>query len=835
MKKQSFILNASMVFLLVLIPFMVQSKNDQIPTSEKLVLNEKEYFETRGLNVLVFSNWYNGLFSDSKISGVELIHHGVRTATNGDVRLNSTPEQWDPIPTFVDRKVDKEKGTITASLKYPSFNFNYRVVVSTIGNEVRISVETDQPLPAALEGKAGFNLEFIPSAYFEKSYLMDDQTGTFPLYPTGQMKVLSGGITDPQPLAKGKSITLAPEDPEHRVNIIANDGELALYDGRNKAQNGWFVVRTLIPSGKSGKVIDWTLTASTIPNWTRKPMIAFSQVGYHPVQEKVAVVELDRNDKTNYKAKLLKFDSKGNSTVVAEKPLEMWGQYLRYNYGKFNFSEVKEEGLYQIVCGEVGTPSFRIAKDVYANTWHPSLDVFLNVEMDHILVNEAYRVWHGASHLDDARQAPVNHEHFDLYAQGPTTDTPYKPGEHIPGLNIGGWYDAGDFDIRTQTNYAVVMTLVQAWETFKIDRDETTIDQAARYVDMHHPDGKPDILQQIEHGTLGLIAQHRACGHAIPGIIVSDISQYTHLGDGLTETDGKIYNPKMGLHESDGIYSGVPDDRWAFTSKSTPLNYGSIAGLAAASRALKDFNEALANECLSTAIKAWDEEQTHEPDIFVVGNTTGGPLKLEALKAAVELLITTKSPKYAARVSELFNQLEKQFERYSTLFVRALPFMDDSFKGKVKNQVKLLAKIASESKDQNPYGVTISTGGWAGSSGVMGAAISNYILHKAFPDLISADATIKAAGYIYGCHPAHNLSLVSGVGTASKKVAYGNNRADFTFIAGGVVPGILILQPDFPENKEDWPFFWGENEYVIDGAANHIFMANAVNDLLNGK
>jgi hypothetical protein len=42
----------------------------------------------------------------------------------------------------------------------------------------------------------------------------------------------------------------------------------------------------------------------------------------------------------------------------------------------------------------------------------------------------------------------------------------------------------------------------------------------------------------------------------------------------------------------------------------------------------------------------------------------------------------------------------------------------------------------------------------------------------------------------------------------------------FTFIAGGAVPGILILQPDFPENKEDWPFFWGENEYVVDcGAA----------------
>jgi len=47
------------------------------------------------------------------------------------------------------------------------------------------------------------------------------------------------------------------------------------------------------------------------------------------------------------------------------------------------------------------------------------------------------------------------------------------------------------------------------------------------------------------------------------------------------------------------------------------------------------------------------------------------------------------------------------------------------------------------------------------------------------------------------------------------------------------VPGVLILKPDFPENKEDWPFLWGENEYVISLGASYIFAVNAVNDLLN--
>src|SRR5512137_333694 len=67
----------------------------------RLRLNEREYFEARGLNVLVFSAEYDGMFFDEKTAGIELVHHGVRTATGGAVRVNPTPEQWDPIPRLV--------------------------------------------------------------------------------------------------------------------------------------------------------------------------------------------------------------------------------------------------------------------------------------------------------------------------------------------------------------------------------------------------------------------------------------------------------------------------------------------------------------------------------------------------------------------------------------------------------------------------------------------------------------------------------------------------------------------------------------------------------------
>jgi endoglucanase len=803
-------------------------------SDNNLKLNDSEYFETPGLNVLVYSNWYNENFDDSKISGIEIIHHEVRTATNGDVRLEPTPGQWDPFPNLIERKINKKDNSIEVLLNYPDYDFDFTIKATAKRGGIFLSVNLEKPLPKELEGRAGFNLEFLPSAYFKKAYIMDGKSNIFPLYPTGPMEVKKSGIVEPKPIAKGKKLILAPEDPERFIKIRTEDNELLLYDGRNKAQNGWYVVRCLIPSNKSGKVIEWFLKANTIPDWIRRPIIGHSQLGYHPSQKKIAVLELDKNAYPLKTASLLKITEEGNLIPKHKSEIKNWGKYFRYNYFTFDFSKVKEPGLYLLEYGEVRTKPFRIAKDIYEDAWHPTLDIFFPVQMDHMLVNEAYRVWHGASHLDDALQAPVNHKHFDLYAQGPTTDTPYKPGEHIPGLNIGGWFDAGDYDIRTQTHYSTVLRLVEIWETFHLERDQTTIDQKKRFVDIHHPDGIPDILQQIEHGTLALIAQHRAVGHAIPGIIVPDLSGYTHLGDALTMTDNLIYNPKLDDLESNGFESGTFDDRWAFTSKSSALNYGSAAALAAASRALRGYNDKLAGECLETAKKVWDEEQSHEPDTFKVGNTTGGPLKGEELKCAVELLITTRKDKYRKRIKELLSEIEEERFIFSlALFVRVIPYIDKTYAKNMEEIVKTTMKIIKDLDKQNPYGVPIPTRGWGGSGWAMYFSMTNYILHKAFPELVDVEYAFKGLNYILGCHPGSDISFVSGVGTNSKMVAYGSNRADYSFIAGGVVPGVIILKPDFPENKEDWPFLWGENEYVIHGGASYIFLVNAVNDLLN--
>ena len=102
--------------------------------SQQLQINDSSYFEKRGVNVLVFSSEYNGMFFDEKTSGIELIHHGVRTATGGAVRLQNTPEQWDLIPKMVSRKVDKKNNSIEVELRYTEFDFNSRLTVTGKGN-----------------------------------------------------------------------------------------------------------------------------------------------------------------------------------------------------------------------------------------------------------------------------------------------------------------------------------------------------------------------------------------------------------------------------------------------------------------------------------------------------------------------------------------------------------------------------------------------------------------------------------------------------------------------------------------------------------------------------
>lgn len=127
------------------------------------------------------------MFFDEKTAGIEIIHHGTRTSTGGADKASNTRNSGTLIPSVISRKVDEDGKTITAELRYKDYNFNSRISV-TARRMVEIIVYLDKPLPPELEGKAGFNLEFLPSAYFERTYIADGKPGNFSRYPSGSTK-----------------------------------------------------------------------------------------------------------------------------------------------------------------------------------------------------------------------------------------------------------------------------------------------------------------------------------------------------------------------------------------------------------------------------------------------------------------------------------------------------------------------------------------------------------------------------------------------------------------------------------------------------------------------
>ena len=840
--------------------------------AQSLKMNDLDYFEARGTNVLVYNNLYNGSFYDEKFAGLEIIQRGERICTGGGVRLMNTPEQWDIFGEITARDVNHADSSVEVEMTYRDYDFAPRLRVTPKDKGVLIQIILSKPVPQTLVGKAGFNLEFFPASYFGKNYLVDGKARILPKYPMHDTEVhpVSEKITQyfgestfddrgrgdflvPLAMSTGHQIVLAPEDDALRVGV-KSDSEVSIYDGRHLAQNGMFVLRSLLPAGKTGVVLEWYLEPSISKDWIRPANIGFSQVGYSPAQKKVAVAELDKNDTPAKTAKLLKVNPDGTKSVAKEIPAKFWGEFHhRYNYVQLDFSDVKEPGLYCIDYQGVETNAFPIDKNIYSDKWHPSMDISLVVNMDHMEVNEAYRIWHGRANMDDALQAPANVRLHDGYSQGSETNTKYQPLEHIPGLAVGGWYDAGDFDIQANSVLTTTLDLGHIWTDFRPMRDQTLIDEKTQYADIHVPDGIPDNVQLIMHGTLNINAQIENIGFVAQVIGQPDMHHYHHLGDAMTLTDGKIYDPSLERYEVKGDRSGTPDDRFVFTSRFSPAGVMSdIVSLAAAYPALKEYFPEEAERSLKNALMLWNKYfEAAAPSANPapqMGNRRGGMGGDPRLNAAIELWFATGDQKYKDFFMPLVEaQLQARPAAPATgqnvgnagfaapmnltAALRLYPYMDKAFQDKVKALVPAyVANLTTNGRD-NPYGVAITGATWAGNAQVISSAYNCYRIWKLFPDMIDPEFVLAGLNYIFGCHPYTNVSFVTAVGVNTKKVAYSNNRADYSVIPGGIVPGLLVKE-DFYENKDDYPFHWGENECCINTAPQYVALCLACDEIV---
>jgi len=786
-----------------------------------MTLNKQEYLEYKSVNVMLAHDFY----PEGHQGGVGIIQNGLRIATNGDIRLEPTPGQWSPIPKVGSRVIDKSKQEISVRMAYPNeeidrkgFNpivypdlkFAYNIRVVPVGKAFKIIVDLDKPLPDDWIGKVGFNIELYPGVLFGKSFYMDKQFGIFPQQANGQVYKDAAGLDQVMPMASGKKLTVAPESAAERLLIENLKGDLQLLDGRANHNNGWFVVRSLVAKGATKAAVEWLITPNAIEGWKSEPTIQISQVGYHTKQQKVAVIELDANDAQRAATSLLRISENGSfETVLTAKPKE-WGKFLRYQYLQLDFSSVEKPGMYLIQYGSKRSEPFQISKDVFKNdVWQPTLSYFLPAQMCHMRVNDKYRVWHGLCHLDDALMAPVDSNHFDGYIQGKSTLTRYQSGQQVPMLNRGGWHDAGDFDLRVESQAETVHGLTLAYEQFGVKYDNTTIDQVNLVTEMRVPDGKPDMLQQVEHGLLSIVGGYKAMGRFYRGIIEPTIRQYVLLGDPVNLTDNK---PGA---------NGKADDRWVFTEENPGRSIDAATALAAASRVMKGYNDTLSTQSLQIAEQVWAQAPK--------ANTK------QLIGLAVELLITTGNKQYADYLVAETKYITDNIENTGWLVSRTMPIIkDQAYLSALTKSVQGFADQVKVQGAKTPYGVPYEPSIWGAGWGIQNFGYKQYFLHTYFPGIFPKDYLLNAVNFILGSHPgSNNSSFVSGVGSKSMTTAYGFNRADRSYIPGGSISGTALIRPDFPELL-NWPFLWQQTEYVLGGGTtDYLFLVLAADHILN--
>ena len=824
-----------------------------------LRLNEAGYFSAPGVDVMAFQDVY----PEGHQGGVGIIQNGVRVATNGDLRLEPAPGQWAPVPVQKERVVDRQAGTIVTTLAYPDpdkdrkgFNpidypdlhLTYKVRVSAQAAGVRVVVDLAEPLPAAWVGKVGFNLELYPAALFGRTFYAGDapgdgaggaaHAGAFPRQPNGPVRVDAAHQVQPEPLGTGRRLIVAPEEPAQRLTIDSARAPLELLDGRTNYPNGWFIVRALVPAGVAAGAVDWLIAPNALPGWRSPPVVHVSQVGYHPMQHKVAIIETDPADTGARRAALVRIGEDGRRETVLAATAHPWGKFLRYRYLDFDFSAVRREGIYEVELGGAGggagrspvrTEPFRIARDIYKrDVWQPTLEYFLPVQMCHMRVVEKYRVWHGLCHMDDALMAPVAYNHFDGYRQGESTLTRWKPLEPVTGLAIGGWHDAGDDDLRIESQAGEVYVLTLAYEAFGVRHDNTTIDQQRHTVEIRQPDGKPDILQQIQHGLLGVVGAWKALGRFPRGVIVPTLPQYTMIGDIANQTDNLVYDPTLKGGARTATRSGHRDDRLVFTEQNPARALTAAAHVAAGARALRGFDDRLADDALHAAEETWRAE--------TAGAARAGEEAVGArLHAAVELFLSTRKDEYRRALIDGAATITARVDQLGWIVGRALAALADrGLSDQLYAAVRAHGERWRREVKETPFGIPYRPVIWGAGWGIQEMGVRQYFLHRAFPDLIGPEGTLAALDFVLGVHPGSNTaSFASGVGARSMTVAYGWNRADWSYIPGGVVSGTNLIRPDFPELK-DFPFLWQQGEYVLGGGASHfMFLVLAAEQLLD--
>ena len=202
-------------------------------------------------------------------------------------------------------------------------------------------------------------------------------------------------------------------------------------------------------------------------------------------------------------------------------------------------------------------------------------------------------------------------------------------------------------------------------------------------------------------------------------------------------------------------------------------------------------------------------------------------METQKIHTLTELIITTNKEEYKTQLCGVKTAVKENFAWGGWSAGRVLNLIDCPEFEEALTKAAMAYKPELDSiMASTPFGAPLE------NAEILG--FRQYFLNKAWPQIFGSKHLFATVNYILGCRPGNTTnSLVSGVGVKSPTVAYGTNRADWSYIPGGTFwNAVNLVNPDFAEDKV-WPYLWQEREYIITSPCFFMFTVLAADRLLD--
>jgi hypothetical protein len=727
---------------------------------------------------------------------------------------------------FQKPRTERKAGRYFYEGMLPGHDVRFSIEAVPEGEGIRVTLTRDGQWPEQAAGWCAFQFLLPISRYGGTTALVDGKPLVLPAEKPANNTIVSGA----------KRLVFTQDDPRSHLELASESGILVT-DGRR-----WSTPSYQLSIGLAGSPhaqASFTLRFPEGSPEQLKPRLCASRLGYSAHGLKEVTMEWPKGMPRPADAVRIE-DAAGKPVASGRFGPTITLAYMQNEFAVFGFDDITTPGTYKVVWDAGDSREIRIKPTIYEDAvWLPTLETFIPWQMCHAHVTfaDGRLPELPACDMDDGQRVPANFPGIDGFRSYECNLTPYKEGDMIP-CGIGGWHDAGDYDLNVHAQAHSVWKLALTYEEFGINHDAMTLDLERQNVVVGKPDGIPDILQQVQWGARWLLCMQQKDGLVYPGVCGRPDGQYN--ADVLPEklSDGK---------------PGTKDERHVYVDYQPDSQLAQVVALAAAGRVLKKIDAPLAVRCIAAAEQAYayyrKAPDLCRPNIYFEKRPEDG--KVGSVAAALaELYLTTGKAAYLAELEGLVPELDALKVTWPAAYnsgcggwwyapstlARLVPRLGE---GKLLASIKGLCQRAAKEQvwEASPRPWPFQWWhllDWGASSYSVCRVFDAYWIEKAVPGTFKLEQTQREMLWIYGYHPLSDAIFVCGLDAAASPRYLYNGRLHGRYgQAAASVPGALVGGMSGSPGTgmvayNDVPGNYYHNEAAIYMAVDYLFAVHAL-------